>query len=217
MPRHATALEGARIPAVRPGTSLRAVAWVERQAPRLLGGAMALFVVVCFAAAVYKYQHFGQGYDQVDFEQAIWNTIQGRPFADSRFNFTTSIFGMDWMPLLALFVPFYALLPSALTLLFLQILAAAAGAWPVYQLAKDRLGSQRHGLAFGLAWLLYPTVEYSVLDPFQVRIFATVFLLFALLYFERGRLGLFLLSAGLALLARTDVSLVVLMFGVYAL
>src|SRR5207237_4560746 len=58
---------------------------------------------------------------------------------------------------------------------------------------------------------------YSALDPFQIRIFAAVLLLFALVYFERGRLVAFLLCAGVALLARTDVALVVLMFGVYAL
>jgi uncharacterized membrane protein len=203
----------------RPAIARPAGFWplVERLAPRLMLAAGALFVVVVFAASVYKYEHYGQGYDQVDFEQAIWNTVHGRPFEDSRFNFTTSIFGMDWMPLLAVFVPFYALLPSPHTLFFLQILAAALGAWPVYLLARDRLGTNRHGLAFGLAWLLYPTVEHSVLDPFQIRIFATVLLLGALLFFERDQMRPFLLCAGLALLARADVALVVMMFGVYAL
>ena len=37
------------------------------------------------------------------------------------------------------------------------------------------------------------------------------------LFFETDRLGPFLLCAGAALLARTDVALVVLMFGIYAL
>jgi uncharacterized membrane protein len=213
----ALAIPQARLRGTRLDGALRLSAWVERQAPRLLVAAMAAYVLILFAASVYKYEHFGQGYDQVDFEQALWNTVHGRPFADSRFNFTDSIFGMDWMPLLAVFVPVYALLPSALPLFFLQILAAALGAWPVYLLARDKLGTRRHGLVFGLAWLLYPTIQYSVLDPFQIRIFATTLLLFALLYFERDRMIPFLITAGLALLARTDVALVVLMFGVYAL
>src|SRR3954453_14856693 len=167
-------------PARMAGTerALRFSALIERQAPRLLLAGMVLYVGVVFAASAFKYVHYGQGYDQVDFEQAIWNTVQGRPFEDSRFNFTTSIFGMDWMPLLGAFVPVYALIPSALALFFLQIAAAALGAWPVYLLARDRLGSKRHGLVFGLAWLLYPTIEYAALDPFQVRIFATTLLLF---------------------------------------
>ncbi|HUS16997.1 MAG TPA: DUF2079 domain-containing protein [Chloroflexia bacterium] len=201
----------------RTSNALRASAWVEHRAPQLLAAAIVLFIALFTAASAYKYSHFGQGYDQVDFEQALWNTLQGRPFADSRFNFTSSIFGMDWMPLLAAFVPFYALLPSALTLFFLQIAAAAVGAWPVYGLARDRFNSRRHGLVFGLLWLLYPTLEYAIMDPFQLRVFATVALLFALWAFERRHLGGFVLAAGVALLTRTDVALVVLMFGPLAL
>src|SRR3954471_24987532 len=134
-------------PARMAGTerALRFSALIERQAPRLLLAGMVLYVGVVFAASAFKYVHYGQGYDQVDFEQAIWNTVQGRPFEDSRFSFTGSIFGMDWMPMLFAFVPFYALAPSALTLFFLQILGAGLGAVPLYWLARDRLGSRLAG------------------------------------------------------------------------
>src|SRR5690349_1196217 len=109
--------------AVRP---LAAVEWIERHARWILLGLVVAYIAVFFALAFYKYEGYGQGYDQVDFEQAIWNTVQGRPFEDSRFNFSDSVFGMDWMPMLALFVPFYALVPSAHTLFFLQVAALAS-------------------------------------------------------------------------------------------
>jgi uncharacterized membrane protein len=176
-----------------------------------------LWVACVFAASVYKYETFGQGYDQVDFEQAIWNTTQGRVMEDSRFDFTGSIFGMDWMPMLLFFVPAYALLPSAHTLFFLQIAASALGALPVYWLARDRLGSKLVGLCFGAAYLLYPTLLHTALNPFQVRLFSLTLLLFAFHYFEKGEWKLFWSLALLAMLARTDVSLVVAMFGAYAL
>ncbi len=221
MNEHSTALPiappAARV-AAPPGRLAGAVLWVERQAPRLLLAGMALYLVIFFAASVYKYQHYGQGYDQVDYEQAIWNTVHGRPFEDLRFTFADTIWGaIDWMPLLAVFVPLYALLPSPIPLFFVQILAVAVGAWPVYQLAKTKLGRPLPALAFGLAWLLYPTVEYADLDPFQMRIFSTVLLLFALLYFEQERMAPFVLSAGLALLCREDSALVLMMFAVFAL
>lgn len=202
-----------RLPA---GAALRSAAWIERNAPRLLAGLLALYVLGFSLAWIYKYAHFGQGYDQVDFEQAIWNTTQGRPFADSRFSFTDSVFGLDWMPLLGLFVPVYALLPGAQALAVLQVIGTALGAVPIYRLAKVKLGTARHGLVFGLAWLLYPTVQYSVMDPFQIRLFAVTALLWALYFFETDRLGPFLLCTGIAVLARTDVALVALMFGIYA-
>src|SRR5205085_10152384 len=133
---------------------------------------------VVFAFSLYKYEHFGQGYDQVDFEQAIWNTVQGHPMEDSRFSFTDSIFGMDWMPMLFAFVPFYALVPSALTLFFLQIVGAGLGAIPIYWLARDRLGNSWAGVCVAAVYLLYPTLLYGVMNPFQVRIFSVTLLLF---------------------------------------
>lgn len=193
------------------------LARLESNAPALLALGMVLWVAVIFAASVYKYETFGQGYDQVDFEQAIWNTTQGRIMEDSRFNFTGSIFGMDWMPMLFFFVPLYALIPSAHTLFFLQIVGSALGAVPVYWLGRDRLNSRLAGVGMAAAYLLYPTLLHTALNPFQVRLFALTLLLFGLYFYERGRWQWFASCALLALLARTDVALVVAMFGVYGL
>lgn len=190
---------------------------LEALAPALLVAMLVLWVVIVFAVSVYKYETFGQGYDQIDFEQAIWNTVQGRPMADSRFNFTWSVFGMDWMPMLMFFVPAYALIPSAHTLFFLQIVGASLGAVPLYWLARDRLGSKLVGLCAAALYLLYPTLLYGVLNPFQVRLFSVTLLIFAFYFFERGNWKLFYSCVLIAMLARSDVALVVAMFGVYAL
>ena len=213
MVSRAVAAEGAA------GRAQRVALWdrLEALAPRLLVLAIVLWVALLFAASFYKYETYGQGYDQVDFEQAIWNTVHGRPMEDSRFNFTWSVFGMDWMPMLMLFVPFYALIPSAHTLYFLQILGAGLGAIPVYWLARDRLSSKLSGLGLAAAYLLYPVILHGVLNPFQVRLFAVSLLVFAFYYFERGSWKLFYACVLLAMLARTDVAFVVAMFGVYGL
>ena len=190
---------------------------LESASPVLLTLIVGLWIALLFAASAYKYETFGQGYDQVDFEQAIWNTTQGRIMEDSRFNFTGSVFGMDWMPMLFFFVPIYALVTSAHVLFFLQIVGIALGALPVYWLARDRLGSKLAGVGAGAIYLLYPTLLHTTLNPFQVRLFAVTLLLFAFYYFEQGNWKLFAAFVLLAMLARTDVSLVVAMFGVYAL
>lgn len=192
-----------------------AILWLELQAPRILAGAVVLWIAVIFIASIYKYETYGQGYDQVDFEQGIWNTTQGRPMADSRFNFTGSVFGMDWMPMLFFFVPFYAAIPSAHTLFFLQIVGAAVGAIPLYWLARDKLGSKLAGLGFGISYLLYPVLLHGVLNPFQVRLFAVSLLLFAFWAYEKSDWKVFWPCIAIALTARTDVAFVVLMFGVY--
>jgi uncharacterized membrane protein len=203
---------------VRPQTGGSALlVRLERIAPLLLTLGVLLWVAVVFAGSVYKYESFGQGYDQVDFEQAVWNTLQGRPMEDSRFNFTDSIFGMDWMPMLLLFVPFYALVQSPHTLIFLHIVGAGLGVTPLYWLARERLGSRLAGLCAGLVYLLYPTLLHGVMNPFQLRLFAVTLLLFAFWYFERANWKLFAACVLLAMLARTDVALVVAMFGLYGL
>ncbi|MEO6457799.1 MAG: DUF2079 domain-containing protein, partial [Chloroflexia bacterium] len=204
---------------IRPLTGARINMWerLEQIVPRLLVLTLILWIAAIFAASFFKYETLGQGYDQVDFEQAIWNTTQGRLAEDSRFNFTGSVFGMDWMPMLLFFVPVYALLPSAHTLFFLQIVGAALGAIPVYWLARDRLGSKLVGYCASLLFLLYPTMLHTALNPFQVRLFSVTLLLFAFYYFEKAKWPLFAVFALFAILARTDVSLVVAMFGLYGL
>jgi uncharacterized membrane protein len=193
------------------------LAWVEVNAPRILVCMIVLWIAAIFVASVYKYETYGQGYDQVDFEQAIWNTTQGRIMADSRFNFTGSVFGMDWMPMLFLFVPFYAIIPSAHTLFFLQIVGTALGAIPVYWIARDKLASKTAGLGFGLVYLLYPVMLHGVLNPFQVRLFSVTLLLFAFYWYEKGNRLWFWIAVLFAVLARSDVAFVIAMFGIYGL
>lgn len=194
-----------------------ALARLEALAPRLLAVMILLWIAVMFVASYYKYETLGQGYDQVDYEQGIWNTLQGRVMEDSRFNFTGSVFGMDWMPMLLFFVPVYALFPSPHVLFFLQIVGSALGAVPVYWLARDRLGVKLAAVGAAVAYLLYPTLLHTALNPFQVRLFALTLLLFGFYFYERGNWQLFLACALMSMLARTDVALVVMMFGLYGL
>ena len=93
--------------------------------PRLLIGLIALVALALFGAGSYKYAYWGFGFDMVDFHMPIWGTLQGHFLLVSRYNFTDTFMGLDvalgFLPAL----PFYALLPSAYTLLALQALLLA--------------------------------------------------------------------------------------------
>src|SRR5690349_20211121 len=106
----------------------------------LLAGMVLIYIVVLTAGRVFKWKLWGRGFDHGDYQQAIWNTTQGRPFQISRYNFTDSIMGMDFMPGLIFAVPFYMLWPSAYMLDILQSVLLALGAVPVYLIARDRFG-----------------------------------------------------------------------------
>jgi uncharacterized membrane protein len=202
----------------------RLILWLRAiPSPWALGGIIALYVLFLVAGMAFKYALWGQGFDHVDYEQAIWNTTQGRPFQISRYNFTDSILGMDFMPGLLFAVPFYMIWPSAYMLNILQSALLALGAVPVYLIARDRfaaigLPGERAGLAWAAAYLLYPTLQFvNMTPPWQPRTLAILLLLWAFRFFQQGRYWPFLAALLVAITTRTDVSLVVVAFGMYAL
>lgn len=176
-----------------------------------------LYVVVFSAASAYKWETYQTGYDQVYFQQPLWNTIHGRFMQQSDFNYSDSAFAVDFMPLLVAFVPFFWLVPSPHTLFFLESLILGLGALPIFWLARDKLQNQVAALGFVAVYMLNPTLEYFNLLPFNLRASGLVLLLYAFYFFEKRRFWLFTLCAGLAMLTRTEVSLVVTMFGFYGL
>jgi uncharacterized membrane protein len=209
--------------------------------PRLLLWLMvALFWAALFFGLSYKYYAWGQGYDQIDYQQSVWNTTQGRFLEISHYRHTDHLWGMDFIPAILLLVPFYALFPSALTLNFFQALFMALGALPVYGIARDRFGgSERAGLAWAAIYLLYPSLWFVTMSaPWQPRTLAIPALLGAFYFLQRAQLDRdrgpraedrtrasgarrsalapFLGCLALALTTRTDVSLVVVAFGLLA-
>ena len=182
----------------------------------LLAG-ICLYVLVFSVASFYKYETYQTGYDQIYFEQPLWNTSNGRFMEQSDFAYSTSAFAVDWMPLLVLFTPIYWLLPSPHTLFFIETLILGLGALPLFWLARDKFKSRPVGLLFAAVYLLNPTLEYFNLLPFNLRAPGLVALLYAFYFFEKGARWRFALFALLAIATRTEVSLVIAMFGVYGL
>ncbi len=184
---------------------------------RALAALLLVFSAIIVGAAAYKYANWGHGFDMVDFHMPIWGTLHGRFLLVSRYNFTDTFMGLDVALGFLPAIPFYALVPSAYTLVVVQTLLLASAAIPVYLIARDRLGSPWAGVAFAALYLLYPTTQFMAMAaPFQPRIPGLVALFWAFWFLERRRLGPYLLLLGLAMLTRTDAALVVVAFGLYA-
>ncbi len=135
-------------------------------------------------------------------------------------------------PILFLLVPFYWIgIGGPEFLLVVQAVVVALGAWPLYLIARPRIGAWG-GLAASLAYLLYPALEAAVLYDFHaVTLFPTL-VLFAFYWLERamaspwhnrqagqvshgsywGRFALFL---GLAMACKEDMGFIVAMLGLY--
>jgi uncharacterized membrane protein len=184
---------------------------------RALGALMLGFVVVMIAGASFKYSRWGHGFDMVDFHLPIWGTLNGHFLLVSRYNFTDTFMGLDvalgFLPAL----PFYALLPSAYTLVVIQTVLLASAAIPVYLIAQRRFANAWVGVAFAAIYLIWPVTQFMTMAaPFQPRVPGLVLFFWAFYCLEQRRLLPYLLLLGLAMLTRTDAALVTVAFGMYA-
>lgn len=188
----------------------------DKWLPVALGVLILAWTVVLSRAAWLKLESLGMGFDLGMYEQVIWNTAHGRPFATTAFNYTNIHLGSDVIPLEALLAPLYALAPGTMTLLILQVVAVGLGALPLYLLARDRLGSGWAGLGMAAAYLAYVPLLYLTLNEFQPRAFALACVLAAIWFLDRTRFVPYMAFLFLSLFTRSDVALFVIMIGVLA-
>jgi uncharacterized membrane protein len=120
---------------------------------------------------------------------------------------------------LILFVvaPLYALIRHPLTLLLLQCLAVALGAWPVFALARRQLQHEGVALMFAGLYLFHPAVAYSNLFQFHPEVLATATLLATFASVAARRMIPTVVFAVLSVLCREDVAFVVTMLGLITL
>ncbi|MCK6627082.1 MAG: DUF2079 domain-containing protein [Anaerolineae bacterium] len=119
--------------------------------------------------------------------QPLWNFIQGRDFAVSIIEDNGPIrWATHVEPILFLIVPLYALWPDPRTLLWLQVAGLSLTALPLYALANRRLRSEWAALAVVLAFFLLPATEAVTLFDFHAVTFAPFFLLSAIYFLDRA-------------------------------
>lgn len=120
------------------------------------------------------------------FNQAFWNTLHGRFLyytADINIYTKTGCFlGAHFSPILLLILPFYAIYPTAETLLVISTLAVAIGALPVYETANFLLKNEKVAVMLGISYLLYPALQGVTLSGFSPESFAGTLFLFIVYY-----------------------------------
>jgi uncharacterized membrane protein len=156
------------------------------------------------------------GYDLGNFDQAVWNTLHGRILRITNVPEVSSRLGLHFEPILIPLSLSYLVWSDPRTLLFIQTVALAVGAVPIYWLGRERLGDWP---AVGLVavYLLFPALEGANLFEFHANTLAVPFLAFAYYYLQHRRYRPFAVSAALALACKEDVALMVGMMGIYIL
>ncbi|NUM25914.1 MAG: DUF2079 domain-containing protein [Candidatus Buchananbacteria bacterium] len=189
--------------------------WITTHNRQILFAAIALYSGLFSLIAIWKYHNFY--YTAIDlaiFNQTFFNSLLGNWFGLTIH--PPSYLGDHFSPLLILLLPFYALTKNPESLLILLATINGLSAWPLYLIAKKALGAKL-ALPVALAWLLNPVVQNTTLFEFNFLSFAVFFLFWAFYSYQRKKFLPAVLFLLLAMLAREDVSLVVLMFGIVAL
>jgi uncharacterized membrane protein len=155
--------------------------------------------------------------DLAVFDQVLWNTIHGR-FMESTLSLARcephSFFGDHFSPALLLLLPPYAVFPHPETLIVVQTISLVLGVWPIYLFARRFLATSGQRLVWVAAYLLSAPLSFIALYDFHEITLAVAPLGFAMYFLATRRTLLMVLSLVIALLAKEEVALIGVGFGV---
>ncbi|HID61220.1 MAG TPA: DUF2079 domain-containing protein [Anaerolineae bacterium] len=155
------------------------------------------------------------GFDLGNYDQAMWNTLHGKPLAMTTVQSISSRWAAHFEPILLLLVPIYAVFNSPQTLLIWQTVIVALGAVPIFLLACRNLAGNLTGLVFAIVYLLFPALQAAITFDFHAVAMASTFLSFALWFLATRRYRLLAVMTLLAMSCKEEISLLVLMMGIY--
>ncbi len=123
--------------------------------------------------------------DLAFFDQIIWNTAHGRPFATSfvPYNFL----GQHVQPVLALYALLYHLWPSPELLLITQSLLVAAAAIPLFHIARRLLHADLPAALVAGAYLASPYLHHAAHFDFHPETMAPFFVFLGYRFVLDGR------------------------------
>ena len=210
-----------RVPAERRSAAASVNAFLVRnERGVVLGLAAAYFLLYATLAILRHVTAHSTAFDMAVFDQAYWNSTQGRLFESTLDRGTCeprTLFGGHFAPIHFAVLPLYAIVPRAETLLVVQTAALGAGVWPVYQIARDRLRPGLERLAPAASYFLLAPLGWMSLFDFHEIPLAVVPLGFALLFVTRGQHGRAVLVLLVSFLIKEELPLVALGFGAYLL
>jgi len=206
----------------RPSHGQRAGIRRGRIPAALLVIAIAYFFI-CNYLAIRKFYDFGYvGQDLAYFSQCFYTTIHGHFFYGNLLQdllYSKPVFsdfaGHNSL-IMTVFLPFYYLHPSPVTLLILRNAFMVLCSWPIYLISRRKYSP---GVATALcaAFLVLPTIFYQNVFDFYPLSTVAFFLLWTFYFFEEMRFRPFLAFLLLTLAVREDLVFAAFGFGLLAL
>jgi uncharacterized membrane protein len=184
----------------------------------LVWAVILLYAVVFGYLSVLKHEAFETtAFDLGNMDQAVWNSLHGRFLTFTNWGEEGTRLAYHVDPILVLISPLYLVYSDPRTLLVFQTIVVALGAWPIYLLARERLGHNPAAVVFPVAYLLFPALEAANLFDFHPTTLVAGLLPYAFYFLEKRRHALFFLFAILIMCCKEEMPLLVVMLGIYAL
>jgi uncharacterized membrane protein len=194
--------------------------------------------LVTLQAAIYSayfiYLHIGRqdaylttAEDLGTYSQAIWNILHGTFIHQTICNIVSdtncyslngvSRFAIHFEPILLPISLTYLALPGPKTLLVLQTLVVASGAFPAFWLARLRLRNELVAVGIAVLYLLYPALQQAEVFDFHAVTLTAALLLFTLYFlYTRRTLWLFVFAI-LSMACKEEIPLVIAFFGLWSI
>jgi len=160
-------------------------------------------------------------------DQALWNTLHGHLLHQTICNVVSdtncagfqglSRFALHFEPILFPLYLLYLIWPDPKTLLIVQTLVVASGAFPAFWLVRLRLHNEWAGVAIALLYLLYPAQQNALNFDFHAVTFTSALLLFTLYFMYTRRTALLFLFALLSMACKEEIPLLVACFGLWSM
>ncbi|HKV58122.1 MAG TPA: DUF2079 domain-containing protein [Ktedonobacteraceae bacterium] len=194
--------------------------------------------LVALAAAIFStyfmYLHIGRqdayltpAEDLGTYSQAIWNILHGTFIHQTICNIVSdtncyslngiSRFAIHFEPILLPISLPYLVLPDPKTLLVLQTLVVASGAFPAFWLARLRLRNELVAAGIAVLYLLYPALQQAEVFDFHAVTLTAALLMFTLYFmYTRRTLWLFVFAI-LSMACKEEIPLVIAFLGLWSI
>ena len=161
--------------------------------------------------------HLTHKSDLGQMDLAIWNTAHGRFVQGIKGEAVSTRLTDHVEPIFLPVSLVFWLWDDVRALLILQAAALAAGAWPIYLLARRRVGYWGLGIVFALAYLLAPALQAAAVAEFHALPLAAPLIAWALWAVEDRRWGEFVIAGVLLAGVQEGMALLTATLGLYAM
>lgn len=172
-----------------------------------------LYLMVFASYLTIKYYSFSYfDFDLAEQAQSIKQILKGSLFSSI---LEANFLGNHARFILFLLAPFYFIFNSPLFLVYLQSLFIALSGIVIYRIATIYL-KPKWGVLCTILFLLHPATICAQLYEFHTETLSVLFLSLMIFNFIKDRYKVFLVMAFFALLCKENMSLVIIMFGIFS-